>query len=176
MISLIAAVAENRIIGAGSALPWHLPADMRHFKELTTGHTVIMGRKTFETLNKPLPRRRNVIITRDRDYHPGGVSVAHTLSEALSLAAGEREVFVAGGGEIYRLALPHANRLYLTVVHADFEGDTLFPEIDWTEWTLLEEERHEADENHAFSFSFKCFQRVDKRLVSSIRHEPSIEA
>ena len=157
-------------------MPWHLPADMRHFKELTLGHTVIMGRKTFETLSRPLPQRHNVVITRDRDYRPPGVSVAHTLLEALTFAAGELEVFVAGGGEIYRLTLPHAHRLYLTVVHAEVEGDILFPEIDWTEWMLLEDVRHEADARHAFAFSFRCFQRSDKRPAPRSGREPSVES
>jgi dihydrofolate reductase len=168
-------VAENGVIGAGEALPWHLPADMRHFRELTIDHTVIMGRKTFEALERPLPRRHNVVMTRDQDYHPRGVTVVHTLSEALRLAAAEREVFVAGGGEIYRLTLPHAHRLYLTVVHAEVEGDTVFPEIDWAEWRLLDDVRHEADEKHAFPFSFRCFQRVDQRPASLDRHEPPVE-
>jgi dihydrofolate reductase len=148
------------VIGKGSGLPWHLPADMRHFKHLTLGHTVIMGRKTFESLDKPLVRRRNVVLTRNMDYLPVGASVAHTISEAFEFAGSESEVFVAGGADIYRIALPHAHRLYLTMVHANVAGDTLFPEIDWEEWVLVRDVRYEADEKHAFSFSFRCYERL----------------
>jgi len=144
-------------------LPWHLPADMRHFKELTTGHTVIMGRKTFDSLNKPLPKRHNVVITRDSNYRPAGTSVVHSLSEALHLAEGEDEVFIAGGGEVYQQAMQFADRLYLTVVHAVFEGDVMFPEIDDGEWELVEEVRHESDGRHRVSFSFRLYLRADKR-------------
>lgn len=136
---------------------------MKHFKELTTGHTVIMGRKTFDSLKKPLPQRHNVVVTRDKDYRPAGASVAHSFSEALHLAEGEDEVFVAGGGEIYQQAMQLADRLYVTVVHAVFEGDTVFPEIDDSEWELSDEARHEPDARHSVAFSFKTYQRAEER-------------
>jgi dihydrofolate reductase len=152
-------MAENRVIGSGGVLPWRLPADMRHFKQLTAGHTVIMGRKTFEALDRPLPERRNVVVTRSHDYRPEGAEVVNTLADALALAWRDHEVFVAGGGEIYQQTLPLADRLYLTIVHTEAEGDVLFPELDPAEWTLREEERREADERHAFAFSFRLYLR-----------------
>ncbi len=152
-------MAENRVIGRGAELPWRLPADMKHFKSLTSGHPVIMGRKTFDTLPSPLPDRRNVVVTRDRHYARPGVEVAHSLEEALRLVAGEVEVFIAGGGEIYAEALPLADRLHLTVVHTEAEGDVFFPTIDSEEWVLREEERHEPDERHAYAFSFRLYLR-----------------
>lgn len=153
-------MAQNRVIGRAGGVPWRLPADMRFFKRLTTGHTVIMGRKTFESLDRPLEGRRNVVVTRDRSYHaPEGVTVARGFDEALTLADGEEEVFVAGGEAIYRLALPRADRIYLTVVHAHVEGDTLFPDFDLSEWKLVREERHEPDERHDFAFSFRFYER-----------------
>jgi dihydrofolate reductase len=138
---------------------------MKHFKDLTTGHTVIMGRKTFDTLERPLPRRHNVVITRDRSYRPAGVSVVHSLSEAVQLAAGEQEVFIAGGGEIYEQAIQLADRIYLTVVHAEVEGDVRFPEIDEGEWEAVEDVSHEADEKHSTPFSFRLYRRVERRPV-----------
>jgi len=139
---------------------------MRHFKQLTTGHTVVMGRKTFDTLPKPLPNRRNVVVTRDPSYRADGAEVVHSLSEALSLAEGEAEVFVAGGGDIYHIALPLADRLYLTVVHTEASGDTLFPEFAADDWELAEDIRYEADEKHAFPYSFRLYQRTNKQPVS----------
>ena len=139
---------------------------MRHFKQLTTGHTVVMGRKTFDTLNKPLPNRRNVVVTRDVSYRKDRAEVVHSLSDALSLAEGEDEVFVAGGGEIYHLALPLADRLYLTVVHTEASGDTLFPEFAADDWELVEDIAYEPDENHAFPYSFRLYQRTTKQPAS----------
>jgi dihydrofolate reductase len=139
---------------------------MRHFKQLTTGHTVVMGRKTFDTLNKPLPNRRNVVVTRDMSYRKDGAEVVHSLSDALSLAEGEDEVFIAGGGEIYHIALPLADRLYLTVVHTEASGDTLFPEFAADDWELAEDVAYEPDENHAFPYSFRLYRRMNKRSVS----------
>ncbi|UCD25789.1 MAG: dihydrofolate reductase [Gemmatimonadota bacterium] len=159
MVSIIAAVAENRVIGAGNGLPWRLPEDMRHFKRLTTGHTVVMGRKTFETLPKPLPNRRNVVVTRDLSYRAAGAEVVHSLSEALNLVSEEDDVFIAGGGEIYRMALPVADRLYLTVVHTEAVGDTLFPEFPDEDWELIEDIRNHPDEQHAFPYSFRQYRR-----------------
>ena len=160
IVSLVAAMSENRVIGRGGGLPWHLPKDLQYFKKLTVDHTVIMGRKTYDEVKRPLDNRRNVVITRNPDFKPHGVTVVPTLKEALALGATEREVFVIGGGEIYRLALPLADRLYLTVVHATVEGDTFFPEFDKDAWALDEEERHEADAKHAFAFTFRRYSRI----------------
>ena len=160
IVSLIAALAENRVIGKGGKLPWRLPDDTRHFKRLTVDHTVIMGRKTFEEIRHPLANRRNVVITRNPDFRPPGVTVVPNLDEALALGATEREVFVVGGAEIYRLALARADRLYLTVVHADVEGDTFFPPFDRSDWVLEEEILHPTDANHAYPFTFRTYSRV----------------
>ncbi len=160
IVSLVAAMAENRVIGTGGGLPWHLPEDLRRFKQLTVDHTVIMGRKTFAEIKHPLANRRNVVISRDPDFHPRGATVVPSLEEALALGATEQEVFVIGGGEIFRLALPRADRLYLTVVHADVEGDTLFPGFDQSAWVLEDEEHHPADAKHAHAFSFRRYRRI----------------
>ena len=141
IVSLVLAMAENRVIGRAGKLPWHLPADLQHFKKLTVDHTVIMGRRTFEEIRHPLANRRNVVISRDPDFHPRGVTVVPSLEEALALGATEREVFVIGGGEIFQLALPRADRLYLTMVHAEVPGDTYFPPLDQAAWALEDEER-----------------------------------
>lgn len=140
---------------------------MKHFKSLTTGHTVIMGRRTFESLRRPLPNRRNVVITSQQNYSPEGAIVVHGLAQGLTLAEREDEIFVAGGAEIYRLALPRANRMFLTIVHADVVGDTYFPEIDWDEWELVDSRRHEPDEQHEFAFSFRQYER---RTASGTSH------
>ena len=123
-------MAENRVIGRDGGLPWQLPDDLKHFKRLTVDHTVIMGRKTFEEISQPLANRRNVVISRNPDFRPQGVTVVPSLAEALALGATEREVFVIGGGEIYRQAMPQADRIYLTVIHARVEGDTWFPAFE----------------------------------------------
>ena len=153
-------MAENRVIGRDGDVPWHLPADLRFFKRLTLGHTVVMGRKTFDSIGRrPLLGRRNIVVTRQPRFAASGVEVAHSLSQALQLADGEQEVFVAGGSDIYRLALPIADRLYLTVVHADVDGDVRFPEFDASEWELASETRFEADERHEYAFSFRRYDR-----------------
>lgn len=153
-------MADNRVIGRGNALPWRLPSDMKRFKALTMRHPVIMGRKTFDTLGKPLTGRRNIVVTRDRHWSSAGVDVTHDLAGALALVSGEELVFIAGGAQIYELALPHANRLDLTVVHALVDGDAFFPEFSAREWTLVDEEKHAADDRHAFSFSFRRYERA----------------
>jgi len=163
IVSIVAALAENGIIGRGDGLPWRLPADMRHFKELTVGHAVVMGRRTFDTLPRPLRDRRNVVVTRDLGYQRTDAEVVHSIEDALQLLSGEEEVFIAGGGEIYRLALPYATRLYLTVVHAAVDGDTRFPDLNLDEWKLAENVRHEADDRHAIPFSFVLYERVPQQ-------------
>jgi dihydrofolate reductase len=128
-ISLIAAMAENRVIGNGPEIPWDLPDDLRRFRKITWGRPVIMGRKTFETLVGPLPGRMNIVLTRRTDFRPAGCLIAHDLESSLRLAEDAEEVFICGGGELYRQAMPFADRIYLTVLHRDFGGDALFPEI-----------------------------------------------
>lgn len=160
IVSLVAAMAENRVIGRNGRLPWHLPDEIKHFKRLTVDHTVIMGRKTYEEVGRPLTNRRNVVISRNPDFRPSGVTVVPNLNEALALGATEAEVFVIGGGEIYRLALPRADRLHLTVVHASIEGDTYFPPFDESAWVLEDEALHPADDRHAVAFTIRKYRRL----------------
>jgi dihydrofolate reductase len=161
-ISLIAAVSENGVIGAQNRLPWHLPDDLRHFRAITTGHTVITGRRNYDSIGKPLPNRRNIVITHQRGYEAPGCLVAHSLEEALALASGESEVFVIGGAQLYAQALPLAARLYLTEVHATVTGDTYFPTLERDNWQETAREPHAADERHAHAFSFVVLERKRK--------------
>ncbi len=162
-ITLIAAVAENRVIGRDGGLPWRLPEDLRRFKRRTQGHVVIMGRRTYESLAAPLPNRPAIVVSRSRDLDTGEATLANSLDEALDIARGrgEDEVFILGGSEIYAMALPLADRLELTVVHAEVEGDTYFPEFDLAAWTITEDQRREADDRHEHPFSFRCYERVE---------------
>ncbi len=139
MVSLIVAVSQNGVIGNKGKLPWHLPADLKRFKQLTTGHPIIMGRKTFESIGKPLPGRTNIVITHQKNFQACGAMVAHSLEEALRLCEKENEVFVIGGAEIFEEALPLANRIYLTLIHQDFEGDTRF-DFNHSAWKEISRE------------------------------------
>jgi dihydrofolate reductase len=129
IISIIAAMADNRVIGRGNVIPWHIPEDMKRFREITMGHPVILGRKTFESIGRPLPGRKTVIVTRKQGYRAEGCVVVHDLQEALAKCADADEIFICGGGEVYRETMPLASRIYLTVVHLEVNGDTLFPVI-----------------------------------------------
>ena len=167
MIALIAAMGSNRVIGLDNDLPWRLPADFRYFKKMTMGHTLVMGRRTFDSIrNGPLPGRRTIVITRQEDWKPPfpAVQVAHSLAEALRLAAddatGDRTIFIAGGGEIFREALPLADRIYLTRIDATFPGDTFFPDLDAADWRITEQEPHDADAENAYPFTFETLDRV----------------
>jgi dihydrofolate reductase len=163
-ITLIAAAAENNALGKDNALLWHLPDDFKRFKALTTGHHIIMGRKTFESFPKPLPNRPHIIITRDRSYKVPfeGCSVVHSLHEALAKVNDLQQVFVIGGGEIYAQAMPMANVIELTRVHETYEADTFFPAIDEEVWELVKEEYHPADEKHAVPFTYLSYIRRQK--------------
>lgn len=161
-ISLIGAMGERRVIGAGGKIPWHLPADFKHFKEITTGHPVIMGRKTFESIGRALPGRTNIIITRDAAYHADGVVVVASPEAALAAARGAEgadEAFVLGGGEVYKLFLEQADKVYLTEVLGSFEGDAFFPELDGEEWNLIEEKKNDKDEKNPFDFTYLTYER-----------------
>ncbi len=162
-ITLIAAVAENRVIGRDGGLPWRLPEDLRRFKRRTEGHIVIMGRRTYESLAAPLPDRPAIVVSRNRDLDIHEATLASSLDDALDIARGrgEDEVFILGGSEIYAMALPLADRLELTVVHAEIDGDTYFPEFDIEAWTITEDQRREADDRHKYPFSFRCYERVE---------------
>jgi dihydrofolate reductase len=161
-ISAIVAHAENRVIGKDNKMPWHLPADLKHFKEITTGHPILMGRKTFESIGKPLPNRTNLILTRDTLFiAPEGTIVVHSLEAALQevrkIAASQ--LFIIGGAQLYEQFLPNIQKLYLTLIHHPFEGDTFFPKLNEAEWETIAEEHHESDEKNAFAYHFKTLQR-----------------
>lgn len=153
MISIIVAVAENNVIGKDNDLIWKLPRDMKHFKETTTGHYIIMGRKTFESNGRPLPNRTNVIITRDKNYTAEGCVVVHSLEDAIKEAKNDTEAFIIGGGIIYEMALPIVDRIYLTKIHHNFEGDTYFPEINMDEWDIKDQRDFEPDEKNKYPFT-----------------------
>lgn len=160
MISLVVAMARNHVIGSAGRMPWHLPADLRRFKEITMGRPVIMGRKTFESIGRPLPGRTNIVVTRRHGWNPSGVIVARGLPQALQAAVqGEGEVFVIGGGELFEQALPIARRLYITRIEADIEGDTRFPEIEEAQWRLVRKEVREADEKNPYRCHFEVWER-----------------
>ncbi|MBN1205741.1 MAG: dihydrofolate reductase [Myxococcaceae bacterium] len=158
-LSAIVAMAANRVIGVGNQLPWRLPADLARFKRLTLGHTLVMGRKTFESIGRPLPGRTFIVVTRQQGYAPQGVKVAHSVDEALALAQGDDEVFIAGGAELYAQTMGRLDRLYLTRLERDFPGDTYFPEVDLSSWKLIEEEHHPASGPEALPFSFLTYER-----------------
>ena len=150
----VVAMAANGVIGRDGGLPWRLPDDLKRFKAITMGKPLLMGRRTFESLGRPLPGRENVVLTRDKAWSADGVRVVHSLDEALAAAAGAEELMVIGGAEIYALAWPRLDRLELTEVHADVEGDTRLDAFDPGDWRELARERHPADERHALDFSF----------------------
>lgn len=163
-ISIIAALSTNGAIGLGNGLPWNrISTDLKRFKSLTMGHHLLMGRKTWDTVGKPLPGRINVVITRKSDAVIDGVEIVHSLDEGLRLArdAGDSECFIGGGAEIFRLALHVADRMYLTRVHAELEGDTFFPDFDdVSEWKLTDSEHFDADEKNEYPFSFLLYERA----------------
>jgi dihydrofolate reductase len=165
-LSLIVAMAENGVIGRNGELPWHLSADLRRFKRLTMGHAILMGRKTWESIGRPLPGRTSIVISHHADYHTGDekTQVAASLDDGLMIAkranCEQDQLFIIGGGAIYELALPRAKRLYLTRVHADVEGDVSFPPVDWQQWELKEQSNHTADPLNDFPYSFEMYQRV----------------
>jgi dihydrofolate reductase len=159
-ISIIVATDEENGIGKDNQLMWHLPKDLKFFKNTTSGHPVIMGRKTYDSVGRPLPNRRNIIITRQKDLKIDGVEVFNEFEKAVKACADEDEVFIVGGGEIYKQALPFTDKIYLTKVHRKFNADAFFPEFNKEEWKLISKEDHEQDEKHAFSFSFLTFVRV----------------
>lgn len=164
MITLIAAASENDALGKKGDLPWHLPKDFKRFKELTTGHCIIMGRKTFETFPKLLPNRTHIVITRQKDYVAKGCMVVSTLQKAIEEAYQlDTSPFVIGGGEIYNLALPLADRIELTRVHASFEdADTFFPKIDINEWEIVHSQHVEKDQQHQYNFTYETYERKKK--------------
>ena len=161
IVSAIVAAARNNVIGKDNQIPWYLPTDLRYFKKKTLHRHVIMGRKSFRSIGRPLPKRTNVVLTRDPFWVATGVKTLHDLEAALHFAHenGETEAFIIGGGEIYRQSQSYWDRVYLTEVDAEVEGDVFFPELDPAEWTLVSKEAHPADEKNEYPFTFKVFDR-----------------
>lgn len=165
-LALIVAVADNGVIGRDNGLPWHLPEDLRYFKRITMGKPIVMGRKTFESIGRALPGRTNIVISRNEQFAPDGVVLAASLDEALVLARqladeqGVGEAVIVGGAQIYALALPRADRLYVTRVHATPEGDTLLPPVDWTQWAETSCKRNTASDDNPYDFSFVVYDRA----------------
>ncbi len=170
-ISIVAAMAENRVIGKDGRLPWRLPDEMKHFVRLTTGHTVVMGRKTFESIaSKPLPNRRNIILTRNTNYtapgtaapnnNPPHIETAASIPDAIAKADNSDEVFICGGEQAYQDAMPLADNLYLTLVHASPDGDAHFPTFDDSDWNLTDQTRHDPDDRHEYAFTFHRYERI----------------
>jgi dihydrofolate reductase len=159
IVTLIVAVADSGVIGHDNALPWHLPDDLKRFKRLTLGKPVVMGRKTFESIGKPLPGRQNIVVTRDANYRREGITVVHGVAAALAAAAGQAEIMVIGGAELFRLFLPLAARVHLTRVHGDISGEVKWPALDVREWKVVESERHDSDERHVYAMTFEVWEK-----------------
>lgn len=159
-LCIAVAIGENYAIGKNNQLLWHMPADLKFFKQTTSGHTVIMGRKTFDSVGKPLPNRRNIVITRAQNLSIAGAEVANSLQEAIDLCRPEaKPVFIIGGAEIYKQALPITQKLYLTTIHQQFEADTFFPEINRQDWKIKQIENHPADEKNPYPYTFEVLER-----------------
>ena len=161
-ISIIVAMAQNHVIGNAHSLPWHLPDDLKHFKQVTLDKPIIMGRKTFESIGRPLPRRRNIVLSTQHDLHIPEVEVMHSVASICQNLQGEAEIMIIGGAQIYAAFLPLANKLYLTQISATVAGDTFFPEIDYTRWQLTHKREHEQDASHAFHFTFSEYIRLQE--------------
>lgn len=161
MISLLVAMDKNNVIGKDNTLPWHLPADLAYFKKVTMGHPIVMGRKTFDSIGRALPGRENIVITRDVNYHAEGITVIHSIDEILSMRdKTENEIFVIGGAEIFNAILPYSDRLYITEIEAEFEGDTYFPTFDRSAWKLISEEKGPKNEKNPYDYSFLVYEKI----------------
>lgn len=158
-LSIITAMAANRVIGVKNRLPWHLPEDLRHFKALTMGHHIVMGRKTYDSIGKPLPGRTTIIVTRNMDYAVPGCLAVNSIEAALTVCHGDSEIFFVGGAEIYSQVLPIADRIYLTEIKRDFPGDAHFPEFDLSQWSEASREKHTADGGEPFEYHFVVYDR-----------------
>lgn len=160
IVSLIVAMDKQRVIGYQNKMPWHIPADLAHFKKITLGKPIVMGRKTFESIGRSLPGRRNVVISRQADLSLSGCEVVHSLSQAYALLKSESEIMIIGGSEIFQQALPDAKRLYLTIINHTFVGDTYFPEFDFNDWVEITREDHPADSKNSFSYQFITLEKT----------------
>ena len=161
LISLIVAMGKGGVIGLDNRLPWRLPAELAHFKRITMGKPIVMGRKTWESLPGVLPGRRHIVITRDESYQADSCTLVHSTDEAIAAAGDVDEIMIVGGGTIYRVFLPLADRFYLTQVETEVEGDAYFPEVDWDQWRELSRESHQADEKNPHAYSFIDLARVE---------------
>ncbi|RAS71932.1 type 3 dihydrofolate reductase [Priestia endophytica] len=160
MISFIVAMDDNNLIGKDNALPWHLPADLAYFKKVTTNHTIVMGRKTYESIGRPLPNRKNVVLTHSTSFQEEGVTVIHSLDELKEMAnRSNEELFIIGGARLYEQLLPVADRLYVTHIRATFDGDTHFPVFSKEEWKIIDSEEHKKDEKNACDYEFVVYER-----------------
>ena len=159
-------MGKNRVIGANNSIPWHLPSELKLFKSLTMGHHIVMGRKTYDSIRRLLPGRTTVIVTRQRDYHVPGAVVAHSIREALDACRGDDEIFVIGGADLFRETLPIADRIYLTTVDAEPEGDTFMPEFDTSEWHETSAQSFAEDEKHAYGYRFAVLDRAPARQAA----------
>lgn len=158
MKAIIVAMDKNRLIGSDNKLPWRLPADMQYFKKITQGHTVLMGRKTYESIGKPLPNRENVILTRNSDYQQPGCTVIHNIDDVNRLAA-LNDIFIIGGAEVYRQLMDHCERLYITYIDDEFKGDAYFPSIDTRKWALISNEKGVKDDKNPYHYYFRVYER-----------------
>lgn len=159
ILSIVVAIAENYAIGKDNQLLWHLPADLKHFKTITSGHTIIMGRKTYDSIGKPLPNRRNIVVTRNQDLVIPGTEVCNSLQEAIAQCQQETEVFLIGGAQLYQEGIDLTNRIYLTRVHQNFDADSYFPEIDPLQWEESDIENHHPDEKNRLAYTFSTLDR-----------------
>jgi dihydrofolate reductase len=161
MLSLLVAADENNIIGKDNKLPWHLPNDLKYFKNQTWAMPILMGRKTFESIGKPLPGRKSIVITRSNEWKHAGVDTVHSIEEAIAAAqqSGVKEIFVIGGAEIFKTSFPNANRIYLTRIHHRFDGDVHFPEISTKDWNLVQNRFCQADEKNQYAHTFQVWER-----------------
>jgi dihydrofolate reductase len=159
ILELVVAVDEQGGIGKNNQLLWHLPADLKHFKEITTGHPIIMGRKTYDSIGRALPNRRNIVISRQADLRIEGVEIADSLNNAIALAGNENKAFIIGGAEIFKQAMPFISTIHLTIVHHIFEADTFFEKPDPSTWEAIETETHQADEKNAYSYTFITYKK-----------------
>ncbi|WP_194850329.1 dihydrofolate reductase [Nonlabens antarcticus] len=159
-ITMIAAAGENNELGNDGGIVWHLPDDFKRFKALTSGHHIIMGRKTFESLDGPLPNRTHIVITRDKNYKSADAIIVHDMETALAAVGAEKKPFIIGGGEIYKLGMSYANKIELTRVHGTFKADAYFPAIDQSQWKLVSSESHGIDEKHKYAFDYETWERV----------------
>lgn len=153
---------NHRLIGRNNQLPWHLPKDLAYFKQVTMGHAIVMGRKTFESIGKPLPGRKNIVVTRNHEYQPNGVDVAHSIEEICELSQKNEEIFIIGGAEIFKATLPVTDRLYITEIHETFDGDTFFPVFNLSDWELISKEKGIKDEKNPYEYDFCIYEKKSR--------------